>query len=172
MRFRLKRPKWLRRPTWFKRPSWMRPVSHLTGPPNPFEAFLFMACVFQGANTLLGGVRPNSIANALSGQLPIAWAALIAVGGVLTLAGLYWRGDVFVGAELKRVGFTAAGGGTLVYGLALLTIGPTGTTAAIPNLAFTCACAVRWWQVGRAIAHEKDKTKRVLAALSDPVAAP
>lgn len=144
-----------RRPSWLRKPGWLRPAEHVTGPPNPFEAFLLFACLVQGSNVLLGGPRPNSITGALPNWMQLLWGAMVAIGGGLAITGLYWRGNKYTGAEIKRIGFAAAGGAALVYGLALLTIGPSGTTAAISNLAFVCACAVRWWQVGRAIVRER-----------------
>lgn len=119
------------------------------GPPNPFEAYLLIACLIQGLAVLTRQAKPTSIEGALSPFLLLLWAALLTLGGVLALAGLFWPGDPFTGVEVKRVGLVAVGFGTLAYGVALTTLGAPGIVVALSNLGFAAACAVRCWQIGR-----------------------
>jgi hypothetical protein len=134
----------VRWPRWGSEP---RPV----GEPNPFEAYMFAACVAQGAVVLLGAARPTSIELALPTLLRVLWAVLLLVGGVAVLTGLYWPGSPLTGVEIKRPGLVAVGGAALAYGVALLPFGAAGMVVAIANVSFSLACAVRVWQVTRRV---------------------
>jgi hypothetical protein len=145
------------RQRWAERP---------TGEPNPFEAYMFAACVVQGAALLTGAARPTSIEQALPLQLRVVWATLLLLGGVAVLVGLYWPGSPMTGVEIKRPGLVAVGGAALAYGLALLPFGAAGMVVAIANVSFALACAVRVWQVTRrvrAVRRNLIDTRRRLA---------
>jgi hypothetical protein len=134
------------KPTDPPRHSRLRP----TGPPNPFEVFLLAICAVQGWAVLTHIAEPTSLQALLPPWLRVMWGLLLLAGGVLSVSGLYWF-DQFTGVEIKRVGLLCAAGGTLAYGAALLTIGPTGFVVAATNIAFALACIVRVVQVTRAL---------------------
>jgi hypothetical protein len=130
------------------------------GDPNPFEEFILGVCVLQGCSVLAGAVPPT-MGTALEPGLLLVWAALMILGGVLSIAGLYWPGDPITGVEVKRVGFVAAGTASLTYGVALALAGPQAFVAAFLSLAFALACARRFIQVTRKI---KGQRRRIVAA--------
>jgi hypothetical protein len=120
------------------------------GPANPFEVYLLAACIVQGYAVLTKVAQPHSLQDLLPPWLRLMWGALLLIGGVLSVGGLYWI-DPLTGIEVKRVGLVAAGGGTLAYGIALILFGPPGFVGAATCIAFSLACAVRIWQVTRAL---------------------
>jgi hypothetical protein len=120
------------------------------GPANPFEVYLLGACIVQGYAVLTRVAQPHSLQDLLPPWLRLMWGALLLIGGVLSVGGLYWI-DPLTGIEVKRVGLVAAGGGTLAYGIALLAFGPQGFVAAATCIAFSIACVVRVRQVTRAL---------------------
>lgn len=121
------------------------------GPLNPFEGYLLLAALLQGVAVLAGVAHPSSIQALLPTFLLYVWGALLTIGGGLSLAGLLWPRDPFTAIEIKRFGLYSAGLATLAYGAALISVGPPGYVAGITNVSFTVACAVRIWQIGRAL---------------------
>jgi hypothetical protein len=135
------------------------------GDPNPFEAYMFAACVLQGFAVLVGAARPTSIEQAVPLALRVVWAGLLLIGGAAVLAGLYWPGNPLTGVEIKRPGLVAVGGATLAYGVALVPFGAAGMVVAIANVSFAIACAVRVRQVTRRVravrSHLVDARRRL-----------
>jgi hypothetical protein len=121
------------------------------GPINPFELYLMLAATLQGFTVLAHLARPSSIEALLPRWLVILWAGLLVVGGILTGAGLTWPGDPFTAIEIKRVGLVASGIGASAYAVALFEIGPGGIVAGLYAAGFVAACAVRVWQIRRAL---------------------
>lgn len=119
--------------------------------PNPFESFLLAICALQGWLVLAGIARPSSLQESLGSSLRVAWASMLLFGGITALAGLHWPSDLMTGFEIKRVGLFAAGVATLIYGLALITLGPQGYVVALIQLGFSAACFTRIHQVTRRI---------------------
>jgi hypothetical protein len=132
------------------------------GPANPFETLVLAACATSGWAVLSHTAQPTSLQALLPPWLRVVWGALLLVGGVLTVVGLYWR-DHFTGIEIKRVGLIAAAAATLAYGTALLTIGPPGFVAAAGNLATGLACIVRVWQVTHALKAARGRMRDMRA---------
>lgn len=137
--------------------------SRPAGPVNPFEVWLLTACVIQGLVVLTHTARPPSVQALLPPWLRLLWGVLLLVGGVLSVAGLYWP-DPFTGIEIKRVGLVLAAAGVLAYGVALLAVGPNGYLAAATNIAFAFACAVRVYQVSQALTAARGR----IAAMRPP----
>lgn len=132
------------------------------GPANPFEAFLLAVIALQGFLVLAGLSKPASIVSLLPNTFRIIWALLMLVGGVTSLAGLYWPGTPFTGCEVKRVGLIASGFGALAYGVALLSLGSSAWVAASTSFFFASACVVRHWQVGRALRQARYRIVRIV----------
>lgn len=137
--------------TFALRRRWAARPPRPAGDPNPFEAYLFVACVLQGFAVLVGAARPTSMEMALPLLFRVVWAGLLLVGGIAVLTGLYWPGSPLTGVEIKRPGLVAVGGAALAYGVALIPFGATGLVVAIANVAFALACAVRVRQVTRRV---------------------
>lgn len=127
----------------------MRDRYRPAGDANPFEGFLLLAALAQGATVLTGVAAPTSVIAALPPGLVVLWAVLLLAGGGLALAGLYWLGDPFLGVEIKRVGLIGAAVGALVYASAASLLGASGVAVAIYNMLFAVACIVRVFQVSR-----------------------
>lgn len=140
------------------------PVHRVTGIPNSFETFLLVACVVQGIGLATGAARSGVVDAALEGRgwLAVVWAALLGVGGMASLLGLYWRGDPFTAVEVKRVGLVMVGFGSLVYGAALVLAAPeTGFVAGVSAIAFSVAAFTRVSQVSGLLEQARRDVEKV-----------
>lgn len=136
-----------------------QPVARPAGPVNPFEAFLLAICAVQGWAILSRTAQPPSLLALLPPGLRIVEGVLLLAGGVLSVSGLYWLNPL-TGIEIKRVGLVCAGGATLAYGVAILVVNPVGGfVVAVTNLGFAAACAVRIWQVSRALRSARGRIR-------------
>lgn len=126
-------------------------LARYLGPLNPFEAYQLVACIVQGIGVVSGYAKPPSIEILLPNLLRFVWGTLLLLGGVAVVVGLYWRWDPIDGVLIRRIGLIAAGGGTGIYGIALLALGPEGFVAGVFNIAFALACFARVHQIGVAI---------------------
>lgn len=136
---------WLHRP---RRQHLDRPA----GPPNPFEAFLLIAAMIQGVAAIARFSQPVAFEAVFPPWVREAWGCILFLGGVASVAGLYWPWDPVDGVLIKRVGLVALAGVTIAYGVAGLFSAPArlfvGSTF---NIAFGIACIVRVRQVSDAI---------------------
>ncbi len=103
---------------------WWRRRTHpnrLTDPPHPVASWVYGSIAFAGTVIALAGSdAPASIKETLPDEAwRVAWAAMLAVGGVAALSGQYWRGKSFLGADVKRVGLMFLTGGCGAYAAAL-----------------------------------------------------
>lgn len=122
--------------------------TRLTGPPNPYEVYFFIACVLVGAVSLLGISQPTSIEVGLSSTFRLFWAVSLLFGGAIALAGLFWRGNAITSIKVKRSGILFTATGTFIYaGIVVVLYPRTGGGVYIPNFAFTVASLVRVIQV-------------------------
>jgi hypothetical protein len=128
-----------------------RPLrTRLTGPPNPYEVYFFVACVLVGASSLTGASRPTSIEQNLPPWLRAMWGAFLFGGGFMALLGLFWPGNAVTSIQVKRAGMLFAASGTFVYGLVVAVAFPhSGGGVYISNFAFTLASYWRVLQVSR-----------------------
>lgn len=146
-----------------------RHIDRPTGPPNPFESYLLVICIAQGCAVIFGYARPPSIQAALPGWLRGVWGVLLLIGGLAAVIGLYWPWDALDAILIKRVGLLAAAGGTLAYGVALLSLGSAGFVAAVFNLGFALACLVRASQITRALNKFRSDMQSIREARIAPV---
>lgn len=130
-------------------------VDRVAGYPNPFEAYLLVASVAQGVVVAVGHGRSQAAEAALGalGWMHWVWAALMTVGGLVALVGLYWPADPFTAVEIKRIGLIMTGFGASIYAVALWSLGGRGLLAGVSAVALTVACAVRAIQVTRLLKH-------------------
>lgn len=109
---------------------------------QPFEVFMAGLALASGATSLAGRSSPSAIDAQLPAGVTYLWAAMLCVGGTLTLVGLIGRSSVSWRRE--RAGLRLMAPAALVYGVTL--IGYFGPRAIYPGgitLAFGAACALR-----------------------------
>lgn len=139
-------------------PRW-RPMA------EPFEMWLGLASVVTGVwIQWSSSARPASLVAQLSPWLIHAWGALLAAGGLATLAAR-WRigrwapptpvASVMAAFRLEVVGMICMATAVGVYSMAILAIGRAGLTAGLLTMAQAWACAVRArivsWQLRMAV---------------------
>lgn len=135
---------------WLRRRS--MPVDRPAGPPNPFEASLLLACIVVGFTAVIGYTQPASFEDALPPWGQRVWGALMLLGGLAAVAGLFWPWDPVDGVLIKRVGLATLCPALIAYGMAgLLTEPASRGVAAAFAVALGIACAVRVRQVTLAI---------------------
>lgn len=125
----------------------VRPVTVATGR-HPFELAFLFAATAVGVLLLVTGHRPRS-AETMPHWVQVVWPPALVVGGVVALAGLWWR-PLERGLWIERVGVILLGGALSLYTVALIRY--SGMGAAAPA-GFTGAFGLgSWWramQVGR-----------------------
>jgi hypothetical protein len=135
---------------WLRRRS--MPVDRPAGPPNPFEAFLLVACIAVGALAVAGYAQPGAFENVLPPWWLRIWGALMLVGGCGAVAGLLWPWDPVDGVLIKRVGLVTLCPLLIAYGVAGLLTDPSARfVASAFAIALGVACAVRVRQVTLAV---------------------
>jgi hypothetical protein len=135
---------------WLRRRS--MPVDRPAGPPNPFEACGLGACIVVGFTAVLGVAQPSSFEHTLPPWGQRVWGALMLIGGLASVAGLYWPADPVDGVLIKRVGLVTLCPLLIAYGGAgFLTEPATRLVAASFAVALGLACAFRTRQVTVAI---------------------
>jgi hypothetical protein len=117
---------------------------------KPFELFLLLICVLYGLLALLGGPRPQSLQETVSGVIIIIWGWMLLVGGAVAFAGLFWRGRYFTSFVLEQFGLILTGTATLIYALAVLAVNPhAGLFAGFISIAFSLSCYTRIYVLRR-----------------------
>lgn len=128
------------------------PVDRPAGVPNPFEAAVLSACSLIGGIAVVGYAQPAAFEDVLPRWGRLLWGALMFLGGVTSIAGLYWPFDPIDGVIIKRVGLTVLAPLMAAYGLAGIITDPQArAVASLFALAISAACVVRIRQVTRAI---------------------
>ncbi len=110
---------------------------------HPFEVAPLLACALVGGVMVVADLRPPSLLAGYAHGLLTAWLAMIALGGVVGLVGVYWRGalDEALLIEFVGVGFVAAA--CLLYTAAMYVTQPI-------SAAFTAAGLLTGLGVGAA----------------------
>lgn len=141
-------------------------IDRPAGPANPYEAWIFAACILSGLATLARIARPSAIEEAVPPAFRLAWAGLLTAGAGAALLGLYWPGNPFTGVYLKRAGIIALAGALLAYGAALFTLGHAGVVSSLLTLGLGCASLVRVQQITVSAATTAERL-RELEAFTD-----
>lgn len=85
---------------------------------NPFQVYLLCLAVMTGVTSLLPGESTaGSTERFLSDKGLYLFGALLTVGSVLTLAGMYWQGDARDGLLMKRLGLMIVAAMCEIYAL-------------------------------------------------------
>lgn len=115
---------------------------------HPFEVSALAACAFAGGVMAAGGIRPRSIVTGLPEPLLTVWLALIAVGGVIGLLGVYWRGSVDDGLLIELVGVSMIAAACTLYVAALFAGNPVATAFGAAGLLSGIAAGA-WWRAAQ-----------------------
>lgn len=124
---------------------------------NAIEYWLLIGAILQGGTFLLGLSTPRTLETALGHHLSYIWAGFLVVGGLLALLG-------YSSIGLYKVGLALCATGAGTYGVALALNGATGLVAAVLNLSFAVACALRIRQISRQL----DKLRNQLVTEDRP----
>lgn len=95
-------------------------VDPLDASRHPFETYLLSLAAVSGIPLLFGEPNSASIEATLPPLLVNGWGAMLMLGSLLALTGLYWRGRSITGLVLERAGLVGVGGASLVYGAATM----------------------------------------------------
>lgn len=127
-----------------------RSVLVATGRRHPHEVFLLVFSIAGGLAFLLGSAPPSSLERALPAAVLYAWSWSLVLGGVLGLAGCYWRRNVELGLALERGGMMLATAAALLYTAVIVSLAwPQGVGAGIYIGSYGTACLVRTLQITR-----------------------
>lgn len=123
-------------------PRWRRWVLQHTPAPllrEPFALWIALACLLSAAAQLAGLNEPSRITQLLPAWVAVAWNAELAVGGLLTLAGVLSNR-----ARILVFGLTPLGFGCLAYSAIIIAAGGTrGLFAAVLTSSLGLACFVK-----------------------------
>lgn len=151
----------------------MRKLLEITTGRHPFQVATVTASPLAALAVLISGKFPPSLDAALPGPFAEVWLGGLALSGIVTHVGVYWRGDLDTGLLVEGGGLSLMASMLTIYASALLLVqGGTGFAAA----AFLGSIAVAgWWravQVGLDVrkvwrAQREGVTARV-RVLADP----
>lgn len=121
---------------------------------HPFELFFVVIVLLTSIGGLLSDrVRPGSVQEGVGHGGTLAWYIALLVGGLVALAGIYWR-DRATGLIMEAVGLVITGGCTVFYALAaLLLIGSGSVYPAMTLLAYGAAAIWRAGQIYRLLSR-------------------
>lgn len=91
---------------------------------HPFQTFM-MGLMFAGALPILTGHIPSgSVSAEVPYPLAVSWGLMLVLGGSLSLAGAYWRGDWRNALTLEWIGLSASGFASFIYAPIILFSSP------------------------------------------------
>jgi hypothetical protein len=117
---------------------------------HPFEVAPLASCVLAGGYMAISHVRPPSMTAALPDAALTGWLALVAIGGAIGLAGVYWRGDVADGLLVEFAGVVAVALACTLYVAALFVGNPIGNAFGAAGLLAGLAGGA-WWRAGQCL---------------------
>ena len=89
-------------------------------PRNGFQVYLLCVSVVSSASFMLGISNANAVEEALPHTFRFAWAIMLGLGAVCTLAGMYWPFEINSGLLIKKFGLFVLSVAALVYGLTIV----------------------------------------------------
>ena len=91
------------------------------------------------------GLSHNSITQAMGNPYNLIWGAFLAVGGLLSLIGIYWPGDPITAMLVERTGLVALGGASLIWSILVIwKVHNAGLFSALLTFALFLACLAQW----------------------------
>lgn len=116
-------------------------VDPLDASRHPFETYLLCLAAVSGVPLLFGKANSGSMAAAMPEPAVLAWGAMLVLGSLLALVGLYWHGKSATGLLLERTGLVGVGGAAIIFSaVALLSVGLDATFSACITAGFGLAC--------------------------------
>lgn len=130
---------------------------------NPFELFVLGFSLIVGFPLLWGGApAPGSTTALLGPDLALVWAAILVIGCLIALVGVWWTWWAWLGRWMEsfvpragtgllteQVGLVAVGVGDVIYAVAVLNASPSRAIGAAIVGGFGLACWCRAWQIHR-----------------------
>lgn len=121
-------------------------------PRHPLAVYLLVLATFSGLSQAVGVIVAATPDIALPPAVNFAWAVMLFLGGLSSLAGMFWQGSVPTGLTLKRAGMAMLGGSGLIYAIVLVwTFGQGGLLSGGIILGFSLACWMHYRTVVRRI---------------------
>jgi hypothetical protein len=144
---------------------------------HPFQVATAAACPIAALNALITGSLPPSVQAALASPYAEAVLTVLAVGGVVSLIGSYYPGELIAGLLTEGGGIAAMAGMLSVYAAALFLV--SGLNAAAAGGFLVALSAAAWWRAGQILvdvrkvhrARRRGITAQV-SALVDPGSPP
>lgn len=121
-----------------------RKILTITTGRHPFQVAIVAACPLVAITVLLSSREPRSLDNALPAGFVNVWLAAIAVNGLITLAGMYWRHPYGYGLMTECGGIIGLGAMVTVYCFAIAALAGLDALASgglITGIAIAC-----WWR--------------------------
>lgn len=112
-------------------------------PRDPFEVMFSASLTLSALVQLLFGAAPGSLIDLLPQWALLVWVLLVLVGGVATLAGVFWR-DRITGLFIESIGLSSTAFGLGTYALAINAVSVDGRGNFAAALTFMLAVAFAW----------------------------
>ena len=120
---------------------------------HPMETTVIIASVSFGAAVSLSMLVPGFVPSASMDKMPLLVVILVALslvaGGVLSLVGLHWSGQLAKGWAIERFGWLLSFGGFSAFGATVLLFYPTSFFSWGIPLVLGLGCLLRIWSVSR-----------------------
>lgn len=97
-----------------------------------FQALILFFCAITGVGFFLGWVPNPEALTKVPPWVPPIWYGLVTFGGVVGLAGSYWRWNPYRGLLMERAAMVMLGFGFVLYGVAQM--GHEGAAGIVPGL--------------------------------------
>jgi hypothetical protein len=121
--------------------------THLQGR-HPVEVGLLASCAAAGLLRTIAAGRPSAVQQAMGTGWSAAWGALLLIGAVIALVGVFWRGGLEAALNLERAGLTAVTGALASAVAAILFRMPLASAVTGPIVAgIGGGLIVRIWHV-------------------------
>lgn len=120
---------------------------------HPMETTVIAASVFFGAVVGLSILVPGFVPSASMHKMPLLVVALVGAsliaGGVLSIVGLHWHGQLAKGWAIERFGWLLSFGGFSAFGATVFLFYPNSIFSWGIPLVLGLGCLLRIWSVSR-----------------------
>lgn len=119
---------------------------------SPFQLYLIALIVISGMS-LTVGASSNTITDAMGHPYTNLWGGTLALGGAVTLLGIYWPREPITGMLIERTGLVGLGGGSLIW--SILVVWRVHLNAAYLSASLTfglfLACVAQWRWINKSV---------------------
>lgn len=127
---------------------------------SPFQLYLLALIILSGLATMLG-ISENPITDEMGDPYTSFWGFFLSIGGVLSLAGIYWPKSPITGMLIERTGVVALGGASFIWSfLVIWRVQLNGLFSASLTFGLFLACIAQWYWINKNI-------NRVIKAIDD-----